>query len=230
MFFCLFVSNAKKYEQVFPVGEMTDMILIMKSSGKVHTSDKTTWLLTTVTEYLYFTPLETSSVELFLSTNIYSPFYLLIISPRSPSSLPDQRHRPDLLCPKHTNIFPMMSASCPAQLGSRRLSQGSRVFFPSSFSPPSSRCLTAAADSSGIRKPRPLHPLSRRCVSWVTPPGNLGAPLPLAGSSCLLWEVLRGVRVAWWASGSHTADIYYFILSPPFALESREAANIQHRG
>lgn len=93
----------------------------------------------------------------FLSSNIYPPFYLLIISPLSPSSLLDQRRRPDLLCPKHTNIFPMMSASCPAQLGSLRLSKGSAFYF-FLLLPFFPFLLTAAADSSGIRRPCPPRP------------------------------------------------------------------------
>lgn len=71
----------------------------------------------------------------------------------------------------------------------------------------------------------PGSPEQRAALTPLHPP----VPLLLSGSSCLLWEVLRGVRMAWCASGSHTVDIYYFILSPPFALESGEAANIQHR-
>lgn len=166
--------------------------------------------LSTVTKYFYFTPLGNQQCRTFaasLPLIFILPFYLLIISPFSPPSLLDQRRRPDLLCPKHTNIFPMMSASCPAQLGSLQLSQGSLFFlflFPLLL-------LTAAADSSKIRRPRPL-PSSVQAFPG-SPQGNLLAPLP---SSCLLWEVLRGVRVAWWASGSHTVDIYYFILSRPF--------------
>lgn len=158
----------------------------------------------------------------FLSTNIYSPFYLLIISPRSPSSLFGSAPPPRPALSKAHKHIPHDVCQLP---GSARLTAAQpripvSLFFSFFLFLPSS-----AAASSEIRRPgTPL--VLRPGVSWVGP----GQPRPPAGSSCLLWEVLRGVTVARWASGSHTVDIYYFILRPAFAPESREAANIQRRG
>lgn len=53
------------------------------------------------------------SLAFSLYYTIYFYFYLLISLPLPPLSLLDHSHL-DLLRPKHTNIFSMMSASCLA--------------------------------------------------------------------------------------------------------------------